>query len=240
MKFLQKQNSCWVVFDFERCIINLSITIVTVRKWVQEMRYKSAELKEKIYRFVNDRMRECGSSPSLGEIADAVHVSRTTVLRYLVEMDAEETLSYDGRTIGTREYNRRNMRFSMAKLVGEIPCGEAQEEEEQVEDYINLPVNVFGSGEFYALRASGDSMEDAGISDGDVVIILRQHDANTGDIVVALDDEGRNTLKQYRGRDADGNFVLAYRNEAVYPDKKILVKDLAVQGVASHVIKKLR
>ena len=203
------------------------------------MRYKSAELKEKIYCFVNDQMRKHGSSPSLGEIADAVHVSRTTVLRYLVEMDAEGTLSYDGRTIGTREYNRRNMRFSMAKLVGEIPRGEAQEEE-QVEDYINLPVNVFGSGAFYALRASGDSMEDVGISDGDVVIILQQHDANAGDIVVALDDEGRNTLKQYQGRDGDGYFVLAYRNEAVYPDRKILVKDLAVQGVASHVIKKLR
>ena len=203
------------------------------------MRYNSAELKEKIYRFVNEWMRAHGSSPSLGEIAEAVHVSRTTVLRYLVEMDAEGTLSYDGRTIGTREYNRRNMRFSMAKLVGEIPRGEAQEEE-QVEDYINLPVNVFGSGAFYALRASGDSMEDAGISDGDMVIILQQHDANTGDIVVALDDEGKNTLKQYQGRDGDGYFVLAYRNEAVYPDRKILVKDLAVQGVASHVIKKLR
>lgn len=203
------------------------------------MRRKSDVLKEKIYQFVNEWKRDEGQSPSLGDIAKKMDVSRTTVYRYLTEMTEESSLRYDGKTIDTPEYNRENMRFSLTKLVGEVPCGETQEKEERVEDYINLPVSLFGNGAFCALRASGDSMEDAGISEGDIVIISRQQEANKGEIVVALDDEGKNTLKRYGGQDEAGNHILAYQNEAVYPNKTILVREFVVQGVARHVIKTL-
>lgn len=204
------------------------------------MRHKSDALKEKIYQFVNDWKRDKGHSPSLGDIAKRLDVSRTTIYRYLTEMTEEGSLHYDGRIIDTPEYNRENMRFSLTKLVGEVPCGETQEKEEHVEDYINLPVSLFGSGSFYALRASGDSMEDAGISEGDIVIIAQQQEAKKGEIVVALDDEGKNTLKRYGGQNEAGNHILAYQNEAVYPNKTILVREFVVQGVARHVIKTLR
>lgn len=205
------------------------------------MRSKDSLLKEKIYAFVNDWIRDHGRSPSLGAVAGGLGVSRTTVYRYLVAMTDEGTgLVYDGKTIETREFNNYNMRLSPTKIVGEIPCGEAQEEEEYVEDYINLPASIFGSGEFYVLRAAGDSMEDAGIKEGDMVVILRQPEARKGDIVVALDDEGKNTLKRYGGKDKRGNYTLEYMNEAIYPGRKILVKEFVVQGVACHVIKSLR
>jgi SOS-response transcriptional repressor LexA len=58
--------------------------------------------------------------------------------------------------------------------------------------------------------------------------------------VVALDDEGQNTLKRYEGYDSKKKMhILGYMNEASYPDRKIEVKELTVQGVAGHVIKKL-
>lgn len=203
------------------------------------MRSKSSSLKKEIYAFVNGWLRENGSSPSLRNIADSLNVSRTTVYRYLQEMDRDGSVSYDGNAIETKEQNRRNTKLSAALLVGSIPCGEAVPEEEYVEDYINIPATLFGTGEFYMLRASGDSMEDAGISDGDLVVIRRQPTAEPGDIVVALVDQDRNTLKRFAGFDSEHRAVLQYMNEEVYPGRTITVDSLVVQGVAHNVIKTL-
>lgn len=146
---------------------------------------------------------------------------------------------YDGNSIDTKELNHRTMNTARAAIVGSIPCGEAQAEDEYVEEYVNLPTNLFGKGDFYILRAKGNSMEDAGISEGDLVVILKQSTAEIGDIVVALDDQNQNTLKRFAGFDEDNKVVLEYMNEDVYPGKTILVKELTVQGVAKHVIKSL-
>ena len=204
------------------------------------MRAKSAHLKRDIYEFVNAWKRENGRSPSLKVIADRFHVSRTTIYRYLLEMTADNIgFTYTGDNIETKELNTENMSLSQAWVVGSVPCGEAQEEEEYIEAYVNLPSVLFGKGEFYILRAKGDSMEDSGIAEGDMVVIKKQETAEIGDIVVALDEDGRNTLKRFGGFDKKHRAILEYMNEAVYPGKTIKVKELTVQGVANHVIKKL-
>ena len=203
------------------------------------MRSKSVELKNQIYDYVNARKRETGSSPSLSEIGDQFGYNKSTIYRYLVEMNKDGMLFYDGNSIDTTEANEYNMSLAAAKIVGSIPCGEAQSEEQYVEAYVNLPTALFGKGEFYILRAKGDSMEDAGISEGDLVVILKQPNAEIGDIVVALDDQSQNTLKRFAGFDENHKVILEYMNEAVYPGKTILVNELTVQGVAKHVIKSL-
>lgn len=204
------------------------------------MRSKSLKLKKQIYTFVNEWRQAYGRSPSLKNIADGMGVSRTTVYRYLLEMNDENWgLTYTGDTIETKEFNSENTYLSTAKVVGSIPCGEATPEEEYVEDYINLPASLFGKGEFYILRARGDSMVDAGIDEGDLIVIRKQQTADICDIVVALDDANCNTLKRFGGFDDEGNAILEYMNQEVYPDKTIIVKELVVQGVAKHVIKKL-
>ena len=203
------------------------------------MRSKDTILKKEIYDFVNGWKRDYGTSPSLKKIADQMQVSRTTVYRYLKEMSEDGVLDYYGEGIDTKELNGTNMNLAPAIIVGSIPCGEAQSEEQYVEAYVNLPTALFGKGEFYILRAKGDSMEDAGIAEGDLVIILRQPTAEVGDIVVALDDEQQNTLKRFAGFDEKGRSILEYMNEDVYPGKQIIVKELTVQGVAKHVLKSL-
>ena len=203
------------------------------------MRSKDTILKKEIYDFVNGWKRDYGTSPSLKKIADQMQVSRATVYRYLKEMSEDGVLDYYGEGIDTKELNGTNMNLAPAIIVGSIPCGEAQSEEQYVEAYVNLPTALFGKGEFYILRAKGDSMEDAGIAEGDLVIILRQPTAEVGDIVVALDDEQQNTLKRFAGFDEKGRAILEYMNEDVYPGKQIIVKELTVQGVAKHVLKSL-
>lgn len=203
------------------------------------MRSKDLDLKKAIYQQVNQWKQIWGYSPSLADLANELHVSRTTVYRYLKEMSEDGDLDYYGCGIDTREFNCKNMQLSPAKIVGSIPCGEAQNEEEYVEAYVPLPTAIFGKGEFYILRAQGDSMEDEGISEGDMVIVRRQETARPGDIVVALDDENRNTLKAFTGWDEEGYAILEYRNVAAYPGRIIRVRELKVQGVASKVLKNL-
>ena len=106
-----------------------------------------------------------------------------------------------------------------------------------MEMYVSLPEAIFGKGPGYLLRAEGDSMEDAGIHTGDLVLVRKQTTCEAGDIVVALDENNENTLKIYGGIDEESKkAVLRYANETVYPGKTILVQKLVVQGVVTHII----
>ena len=71
-------------------------------------------------------------------------------------------------------------------MLGEVACGIPKYAEENIETYLELPRQLVGEGTFYILRASGDSMTEAGIDDGDLVVIRKQSAAEPGDIVVAL------------------------------------------------------
>ena len=81
-------------------------------------------------------------------------------------------------------------------------------------------------------------MVDAGIEDGDTVVVENNLYAEKNDIVVAMDDEGANTLKRFKGS-RKGKAVLAYENNDRYPGKEILLDKMRIQGIARFVIKKL-
>ena len=83
-------------------------------------------------------------------------------------------------------------------------------------------------------------MVDAGINEGDLVVIRKQETACVGDIVVALDENNENTLKKFAGIDKNSHCaILQYQNKKQYKNKEIRVKELVVQGVAKKVIKSL-
>ncbi len=206
------------------------------------MRAKDPELMEKIGSYIDQYFCDKHTTPSVNEIAQGVGISKATSYRYLVEMDERGMLEYDGpsRTIVTRMIRKFSSGSLAAPVVGAIPCGEPETEEENIEAYVSLPVSLFGQGDFYILKASGDSMVDAGIDDGDLIVISQQASAKVGDIVVALDENQSNTLKLFSGIDSDsGKAILRYCNEEKYPGKEIRVRELTVQGVARHVIKAL-
>lgn len=204
------------------------------------MRTKNPELMKEISAFVNEYFHEKRSSPSVGTIAKAMGIARSSAYRYLVAMDEKGLISYDGHTIETPQIDKSVSGYFSAPIVGSVQCGDPETEEEHVEEYVSLPESIFGKGEFYILRASGDSMVDAGIEDKDLVVIRKQDSASVGDIVVALDENNQNTLKTFDGiDDVSGYALLKYENKKKYPDKVIRVRELIVQGVAKHVIKAL-
>lgn len=204
------------------------------------MRSKSPARMDAISAFVDRFYRDNRRSPSLSEIAKAVGISRATAYRYLVAMNESGMLFYDGKTILTKQAGKCSTGYCSAPVVGSIRCGDPELEEELVEEYVSLPTSIFGEGPFYILRAKGDSMVDAGIAEGDLIVIRRQESAEVGDIVVALDEENENTLKILGGVDEEtGEAILRYANQKKYPGMEIRTKRLVVQGVAKHVIKDL-
>ena len=167
-------------------------------------------------------------------------MARSTTHRYIQVLSERGLIDYDRGIMSAPQSAKMKTAYVSAPLVGSIRCGSPEEEEESIEEYVSLPVSMFGKGDFYILRAKGDSMVDAGIDEDDLLVIERNCPALEGDIVVALDEDNQNTLKRYRGFDEDEKcFVLEYENEARYPGKVIKVKGFQVQGVARHVIKAL-
>ncbi len=204
------------------------------------MRSKSQETLDVILRFVNKYYHENLTAPTITDIAEGVGVGRTTAYRYLQELSERGLLDYNRGIQSAPKSAKMKTAYISAPLVGSIQCGCPEEEQEYVEEYVSLPVSMFGQGEFYILRAKGDSMVDAGIEEDDLLVIERNCPASEGDIVVALDQDNQNTLKRYGGYDQDENcYLLEYENEAKYPGAVIKVKSFQVQGVARHVIKAL-
>ena len=121
-------------------------------------------------------------------------------------------------------------------VLGSIPCGPLEEETERIEGYYTLPTTFIGSGEHFLLRASGDSMVNAGIDDGDLVLIRRQNTADDGDIVVALADN-LSTLKRLYRDYKRKCVILRPENDCM---EDIIVHECYIQGVAVKVIKDIK
>ena len=204
------------------------------------MRTKNQALMDDIRKYIAVYYQEHLVSPGIVEIAKHIGSSKSNVQRYLLYMNETGMLEYSRGIKNPETISKCSDEFSAHPITGNIHCGDPRSQEELIDEYVVLPDSIFGKGEKYILRCKGDSMEDAGISDGDLVVIRVTPSAEKGDIVVALDDEGQNTLKRYEGYDSKKKMhILGYMNQASYPDRKIEVKELIVQGVAGHVIKKL-
>ena len=158
------------------------------------MRHKDPEMMSRIRDFAESYYLTEGHSPSTTEIGDAVGIARGTAYKYLVAMAEQGMISYDGSEITTDKVRRLSATQTAGVFAGSIPCGTPETVEAMVEDYVSLPVSIFGSDEMYILRTRGDSMIGVGIEEGDYVVVKKQSTANIGDIVVALHGSD-NTLK---------------------------------------------
>ena len=198
-------------------------------------RKKDPKIMKEIIEFAEDYFFEYHTSPSLQKIADGVGISRTTVYRYLLEMDKKGMLSYDGKSIQTKSMIKSDYALNRVPVLGAIACGSPELTEEAFEEFVALPVALFGKGDFFILRTHGNSMIEAGIDEGDMVVVKKQNYADYGDIVVAL-IENETTLKTYYPEPENKRVRLHPENSDM---KDIIVKECNIQGVAKHVIKKL-
>lgn len=122
-------------------------------------------------------------------------------------------------------------------VMGRIAAGVPIEAIQQISHHVAVPGSMLsGRGEHYALEVKGDSMIEAGINDGDIVVICQQSTAENGDIVVALVEDAEATLKRFRRR---GNMIaLEAANPAyetrVFPDHLVKVQGRLVGLIRSY------
>ena len=141
------------------------------------MQYKKPEYCAMIEDYINSFRNRQGSTPSVRQIASGVGLAVGTVSKYLSYMRENGVLDYDGhRNITTRK-SKGLMNMLYVPLLGSVSCGIPKFAEENIEEYVCLPESLFGRGEFFLLRARGDSMIGAGIEDGDLVLIRQQSTA---------------------------------------------------------------
>lgn len=202
------------------------------------MRHKDPELMRKIHDYAEEYYFSKGYSPATSEIAAAIGISRTTAYNYLVAMDKIDMIDYDGKLISTERMRKSSeINRSVGIYDTAIPCGELETIESSVSEYVDLPTSIFGNGELYILRTRGESMIEAGIEPGDLVVVEKKETASEGDIVVALGDNTGNSLKRLKYDKDKEKYYLHPENKNM---SDIYVEELKIQGIARFVIKTLK
>jgi repressor LexA len=188
--------------------------------------------------FINDYTQKTGLSPSFEEMKQGLGLKSKSgihrLITALVERSFLERLPNKARALEVKKLpentiansnNAQNVsrlkptantpEVAQIPLYGKIAAGTPIEALRNEQDLLSLPMNMLGMLPCYALTIEGDSMKNAGIMDGDIVIIEKCDRANDGDIVVALVDGEEATLKRLR-REV-GSIVLMPENEAYQP-----------------------
>ncbi|MEV0854515.1 transcriptional repressor LexA [Nocardia fluminea] len=176
--------------------------------------------RQHILAVIRDSVLAHGYAPSTREIADAVGLrSTSTVSRHLKALEDDGFLRRAAtmtRPIDVRLFLRGaptadSDNSVSVPVVGDIAAGTPILAEHNPDDVMTLPRELVGRGEVFGLRVRGDSMIDAAICDGDLVVVRSQREANSGDIVAAMIGEEA-TVKVYRRR--NGHVHLEPRNPA--------------------------
>ena len=173
-----------------------------------------SHMQQKIYDYIASCIREQGYPPSVREIGEAVGLkSPSTVhfhLKHLEEAGVIEKGAGKGRAIALTEPEPLK---NPVPIVGNVAAGSPILAQECIEDYLTFDTDG-PNNEYFALRVRGESMLNAGILPGDLVVVHRRQTANNGEIVVAMiDDEA--TVKRFSRQ--NGHIWLLPENEAYSP-----------------------
>jgi repressor LexA len=185
--------------------------------------------EREVYEFVRAYTRRHGVGPKLREVAAQLGIrSRGVVHRYLRALADEGLLEIQPDVArGIRLLNRAPRRGATLPVLGRIAAGLPIE---AVPDETAIDLSEFFMGpNRFVLRVAGDSMIDAGILNGDMVIVEGRDAARNGEIVVALIDRDEATLKYFH-RNADGSITLKPANRALKP-MRFAAGRVSIQGV---------
>lgn len=195
--------------------------------------------QREILTFVQRYADAHGYPPSVREIGQALGLtSSSTVHSHLSALEKKGYLRRDPSKPRALEVLRDEHEVPPKKVVsipviGHVAAGQPILAQQNIEDYFPLPTDFVRSDECFILKVHGDSMINAGIYDGDLLVVHRQQNATNGDIVVArIEDEA--TVKRFF-KEAD-RIRLQPENPAMEP---ILTRDAVIEGVALAVIRRL-
>jgi len=199
----------------------------------EDLTPRQRQILDFIYSYCKDR----GYPPSVREICAATNLKSTaTVHGYLVQLEKKGYLIRDPqkpRAIEIVDKNFFNKNTVQVPLVGRVTAGQPILAQENIENTFSLPKEMVPDAEVFMLSVKGDSMIDAGILNGDYILVQSKNTAENGDIVVALLGEEATIKRFYK---ESGYFRLQPENAFMEP---IIVKDLKILGKVVGLFRKL-
>ena len=193
------------------------------------MANQRGDTQAKILAYIEKATLQKGYPPSVREICDATGLKSTsTVHGHLIRLEKKGLLYRDSmkpRAISVpSDHQMYRTEMINVPIVGRVSAGSPILATENIEDYIALPQSMLGEGEHYVLGVRGESMIEAGIMDGDYVVVRKQRTAYNGDIVVAMVEDDATVKRFYR---ENGHFRLQPENSTMEP---IIVPEVTTLG----------
>jgi repressor LexA len=199
---------------------------------ISEAQPPVSAMQRQILEVIHASNRQRGYPPTVREIGALTGLSSTSSVAH--HLRALESRGLLRRSRGSRAVDVRGPETVVrVPLLGTIAAGVPILADQEVEDELSLPAAMVGYGTLFALRVKGDSMIEAAICDGDVVVVRQEQTAENGDIVAAMID-GAATVKVFRSR--AGHAELLPRNPAYDP---IPADDAVILGIVVFVMRRV-
>ncbi len=176
-----------------------------------------------VLNFINEYNAEYGYSPTVREICAKLKIKSTASAYYYLEKLSDEGLLSKSPNKNRAVSFKKNTSVNVP-LIGTVTAGQPIFAYENYEDYYSFPTGVFNGTDLFMLNVQGTSMIDAGIMNGDKIVVRKQNTAENGDIVVALIEDTATVKRFYR---KDGYFILHPENESM---DDIIVESVAILG----------
>jgi repressor LexA len=197
--------------------------------------------QQKILDYIRDFTHDNGYPPSVRDICKGVGLKSTsTVHGYLKRLKDKGVITKDDsktRSIVLIDDARDDMAFSYSQeftkipVLGRIAAGEPILADDNIQDYYPIPSGFLKSNDYFMLTVSGESMINAGIFDGDYVLVQPQNNAENGDIVVAMLDDSATVKTFYK---EDKMIRLQPQNDTMSP---IYTQNVQVVGIVKGVFR---
>ncbi len=203
---------------------------------------KLTKRQNDVLTYVKSYIVSHGYPPTVREIGKALDISSpATIHAHLTNLENKGFIKKDSsknraiELLVKNEFEEENEKIAEVPLLGMVTAGSPIEAIEMPNEFFSLPVSLLPKGkEVFTLEVSGTSMINAGILDGDIVIVERKNTARNGEIVVAMTDENEVTLKTfYKEKD---HFRLQPENDTMDP---IILDNVTILGKAIGLYRKI-
>ena len=191
---------------------------------------KISSKQREILEYIKQEILNKGYPPAVREICEAVHLKSTSsVHSHLETLEKNGYIRRDPTKPRAIEIIDDNFNFTRREVVnvpiiGQVAAGQPLLAVENIENYFPIPTEFMPNAETFMLKVKGDSMINAGIFNGDKILVQKQSDAQNGDIVVALVDDSATVKTFYK---EDGHFRLQPENDTMDP---IIVNECSILG----------
>ena len=191
---------------------------------------KISSKQREILEYIKQEILNKGYPPAVREICEAVHLKSTSsVHSHLETLEKNGYLRRDPTKPRAIEiiddnFNLTRREVVNVPIIGQVAAGQPLLAVENIENYFPIPTEFMPNAETFMLKVKGDSMINAGIFNGDKILVQKQSDAQNGDIVVALVDDSATVKTFYK---EDGHFRLQPENDTMDP---IIVNECSILG----------